>query len=160
MGRLKNNKGMSIVELLSAIAVMVLVTAVLVTGVRLGVKAYTKSVSMSEAQILCTTLTTAVSDELRYAGTITVDNNGNLISFFSQNGVGTFTSDEGIVAGKPLLSKSAYPYGLKAEVTVTMNSDKVFEAKVTVKSKNDIELSGNEFEVKPIKSKTPEINQQ
>ena len=39
MGRLKNNKGMSIVELLSAIAVMVLVTAVLVTGVRLGVKA-------------------------------------------------------------------------------------------------------------------------
>ena len=160
MGRLKDNKGMSIVELLSAIAVMVLVTAMLVTGVRLGVKAYTKS--MSEAQILCTTLTTAVSDELRYAGTINVDNNGNMISFFSQNGLGTFTSDEGIVqlAGKPLLSKSAYPYGLKAEVTVTMNSNRVFKAKVTVKSKNDIELSGNEFEVKPIKNKTPEINQQ
>ena len=162
MGRLKDNKGMSIVELLSAIAVMLLVTAVLVTGVRLGVKAYTKSVSMSEAQILCTTLTTAVSDELRYAGTINVDNNGNMISFFSQNGLGTFTSDEGIVqlAGKPILSKSAYPYGLKAEVTVTMNSNRVFKAKVTVKSKNDIELSGNEFEVKPIKNKTPEINQQ
>ena len=32
MGRLRNKKGMSIVELLSAIAVMLLVTVVLVTG--------------------------------------------------------------------------------------------------------------------------------
>ena len=84
MGRLRNKKGMSIVELLSAIAVMLLVTVVLVTGVRLGVKAYTKSVSMSEAQILCTTLTTAVNDELRYAGTVHIDESGR-VGFFSQN---------------------------------------------------------------------------
>ena len=168
MGRLRNNKGMSIVELLSAIAVMLVVTVVLVTGVRLGVKAYTKSVSMSEAQILCTTLTTAVSDELRYAGTVHIDESGS-VGFFSQNVGGdsqtgsSFTSDKNgyvLLGETPILSKSSYPYGLKAEVTVTMNSNRVFKAKVTVKSKNDIELSGNEFEVKPIKNKTPEINQQ
>ena len=115
MGRLRNKKGMSIVELLSAIAVMLLVTVVLVTGVRLGVKAYTKSVSMSEAQILCTTLTTAVSDELRYAGTVHIDESGS-VGFFSQNVGGdsqtgsSFTSDKNgyvLLGETPILSESS-----------------------------------------------------
>lgn len=169
MGRLRNKKGMSIVELLSAIAVMLLVTVVLVTGVRLGVKAYTKSVSMSEAQILCTTLTTVVSDELRYAGTVHIDESGR-VGFFSQNVGGdsqtgsSFTSDKNgyvLLGETPILSKSSYPYGLKAEVTVTMDeADKIFNAKVTVKSKNNTELSANEFQVKPIRRSSLEINHQ
>ena len=161
MGRLKNNKGMSIVELLSAIAVMVLVTAVLVTGVRLGVKAYIRSVSMSEAQMLCTTLTTAVSDELRYAGTIKIAADGK-VSFFSQKGQdSSFKQDEKghvLLADKPLLSDAAYPYGLKAEVTVNMVNN-IFNAKVEAKSKTDNVLSVNEFQVKPIRNNPPVIQQ-
>lgn len=169
MGRISDKKGMSIVELLSAIAVMLLVTVVLVTGVRLGVKAYTKSVSMSEAHILCTTLTTAVSDELRYAGSIYIDENGK-VGFFSQNVGGdsqtgsSFTSDENgyvLLGETPILSKSSYPYGLKAEVVVTMDeTDKIFNAKVTVRSKKGTELSSNEFQVKPIRRSSLEINKQ
>ncbi|MDO4353233.1 MAG: hypothetical protein Q4D00_08950 [Clostridia bacterium] len=169
MGRISDKKGMSIVELLSAIAVMLLVTVVLVTGVRLGVKAYTKSVSMSEAQILCTTLTTAVSDELRYAGSIYIDENGK-VGFFSQNVGGdsqtgsSFTSDENgyVMLGEtPILSKSSYPYGIKAEVAVTMDeTDKIFNAKVTVRSKKGTELSSNEFQVKPVRRSSLEINKQ
>lgn len=155
MGRLRNKKGMSIVELLSSIAVMLLVAAVLVTGVRLGVRAYTKSVSMSQAQVLCSTLTTAVSDELRYAGNIYLDENNEMQKFFvSGKGLGTFGSDsEGHVtfAGKPLLGKASYPYGLKAEVTVNMDgSEKIFNAEVKVMSKNNNVLSGSTFQVKPL----------
>lgn len=75
---------MSLVELLSAVLVMLLVTSLLVLGVRIGTKAYVKSVSMSEAQILCATLTTLITDELRYAGTIQVEEDGR-VGFFSQN---------------------------------------------------------------------------
>ena len=82
--KLQSKYGLSIVELLSAIIVMLLVTATLVIGVRLGVKAYVESVSMSEAQILCSTLTTTISDELRYADTIKAADDGK-ITFFSKN---------------------------------------------------------------------------
>lgn len=81
---------MSLVELLSAVLVMLLVTSLLVLGVRIGTKAYVKSVSMSEAQILCATLTTLITDELRYAGTIQVEEDGR-VGFFSQNFGGAWT---------------------------------------------------------------------
>ena len=165
MGRITDKKGMSIIEKLSAIIVLILVTAVLVTGVRLGVKAYSKSVSMSEAQILCTTLTTVVSDELRYTGTIYLDSKGNLTEFFIHNkGKGAFGQDENghvTIGGQPVLSESSYPYGLKAEVAVAMDTtQKIFNVDVTVKSKTDHVLSSNSFQVKPIMDKELKIEQQ
>ena len=165
MGRITDKKGMSIIEILSAIIVIILLTAVLVTGVRLGVKAYTKSVSMSEAQILCTTLTTVVSDELRYTGTIYLDSEGNVTRFFIHNkGEGSFGQDaEGhvTIGGESVLSKSSYPYGLKAEVAVAMDASKeIFNVAVTVRSKTDHVLSGNSFQVKPIMNKDLKIEQQ
>ncbi len=162
MDRLRNKQGMSIVELLSAIIVMLLVTVVLVTGVKLGVKAYTKSVSMSEAQVLCSTLTTIVSDDLRYAGTVYPNNKAadgvDVLKLFVQGkGEGYYTqNDDGQVVfhrdtegDAKLLGKGSYPYGLKANVTVTVEND-TFTAVVEVTSKTDNVLSQNTFEVKPI----------
>ena len=113
--------------------------------------------------------TTAVSDELRYAGTVHIDESGR-VGFFSQNVGGdsqtgsSFTSDKNgyvLLGETPILSKASYPYGLKAEVIVTMDeADKIFNAKVTVKSKNNTELSANEFQVKPIRRSSLEINHQ
>lgn len=161
MDKIKTKQGMSIVELLSAIAVMLLVSVVLVTGVRLGVKAYTKSVSMSEAQVLCSTLTTIVSDDLRYAGTVTLNTDGSIETIFVQGkGKGNYIqNDDGQVVfhrktendDAKLLGKGSYPYGLKAEVTVTMDgSEKIFNAEVKVMSKNDNVLSSSTFQVKPL----------
>ena len=92
------------------------------------------------------------------------------MGFFSQNVGGdsqtgsSFTSDKNgyvLLGETPILSKSSYPCGLKAEVTVTMDeADKIFNAKVTVKSKNNTELSANEFQVKPIRRSSLEINHQ
>ena len=65
--KLKDKKGLTLVEMLCTVAILVLVSMVMVLGVQLGVRSYAKSVSYSEAQVLCSTLTTTISDELRYS---------------------------------------------------------------------------------------------
>lgn len=150
---------MSLVELLSAVLVMLLVTSLLVLGVRIGTKAYVKSVSMSEAQILCATLTTLITDELRYAGTIQVEADGR-VGFFSQNfggadgAVSYFAADENgqiTLGGTPILSKRAYPYGLQAAVNLRYaKPENRFTAILTVCGADGGELARTEFEVEPL----------
>ena len=150
---------MSLVELLSAVLVMLLVTSLLVLGVRIGTKAYVKSVSMSEAQILCATLTTLITDELRYAGTIQVEADGR-VGFFSQNfggadgAVSYFAADENgqiTLGGTPILSKRAYPYGLQAAVELSYaKPENRFTAILTVCGADGGELARTEFEVEPL----------
>ena len=147
---------MSLVELLSAVLVMLLVTSLLVLGVRIGTKAYVKSVSMSEAQILCATLTTLITDELRYAGTIQADADGR-VGFFSQNFGGAdsyFAADENgqiTLGGTPILSKRAYPYGLQAAVNLRYaKPENRFTAILTVCGADSGELARTEFEVEPL----------
>lgn len=150
---------MSLVELLSAVLVMLLVTSLLVLCVRIGTKAYVKSVSMSEAQILCATLTTLITDELRYAGTIQVEADGR-VGFFSQNfggadgAVSYFAADENgqiTLGGTPILSKRAYPYGLQAAVNLRYaKPENRFTAILTVCGADGGELARTEFEVEPL----------
>ena len=83
MKKLRGRKGFTLVELLCVLAVLVLVSAGMLTGVLLGVRSYAKSVSYSEAQVLLQTLKTSVSDELRYAGVVRQEA-GRPIGFFSQ----------------------------------------------------------------------------
>lgn len=79
--------------MLCTVAILVLVSMVMVLGVQLGVRSYAKSVSYSEAQVLCSTLTTTISDELRYSGTLKVDGSGSVTGFFSQQfGSGDYTA--------------------------------------------------------------------
>ena len=66
----KRIAGMTLMELLCALAVVLLVSAGMVLGVSLAVRSYERSVTNSEAQVLCSTLQTIVNDELRYAGTL------------------------------------------------------------------------------------------
>ena len=139
---------MSLVELLSAVLVMLLVTSLLVLGVRIGTKAYVKSVSMSEAQILCATLTIQVEADGR-------------VGFFSQNfggadgtGVSYFAADENgqiTLGGTPILSKRAYPYGLQAAVKLSYaQPENRFTAILTVCGAAGGELARTEFEVEPL----------
>lgn len=79
--KLKDKKGLTLVEMLCTVAILVLVSMVMVLGVQLGVRSYAKSVSYSEAQVLCSTLTTTISDELRYSGTLKVDGSGSVTAF-------------------------------------------------------------------------------
>ena len=103
------------------------------------------------------TLSTIVSDELRYAGTITVDADGS-VNFFSSNygrednaGLSFDSDEEGHVTlgSNRILSNRAYPYGLKASVELTYDDTK-FSTKITIYSALDNELAVNSFDVKPI----------
>lgn len=89
--KLKDKKGLTLVEMLCTVAILVLVSMVMVLGVQLGVRSYAKSVSYSEAQVLCSTLTTTISDELRYSGTLKVDGSGNVTAFSASSSAAAIT---------------------------------------------------------------------
>ena len=146
--------------MLCTVAILVLVSMVMVLGVQLGVRSYAKSVSYSEAQVLCSTLTTTISDELRYSGTLKVDGSGNVTGFFSQQfGSGDYTAftttPEGHVqlGGKDILPAKAYPYGIKAEVKSLTYDDvsSLFTVRLSVKdSENKNTLAETTFEVEKL----------
>ena len=158
--KLKDKKGLTLVEMLCTVAVLVLVSMVMVLGVQLGVRSYAKSVSYSEAQVLCSTLTTTISDELRYSGTLKVDGSGNVTGFFSQQfGSGDYTAftttPEGHVqlGGKDILPAKAYPYGIQAKVESLTYDDytSLFKVKLSVKdSENKNTLAETTFEVEKL----------
>lgn len=157
----KRIAGMTLVELLCALAVVLLVSAGMVLGVSLAVRSYERSVAGSEAQVLCSTLETIVSDELRYAGTLERDENDRVVGFFSQNHPDAnlqhsrfTTDDEGrvLLGGQKLLPNNAYPHGLRASVELTEydTDDRIFTAVITVKDRGGDTLAQTELQVKQL----------
>ncbi len=151
-GTLRACAGFTLVEMLCAVIVVVLLSGLLATGVKLAVDSYSKEVSHSESKVLCSTLRTLASDELRYAGT--VDASGQQIVFFSQNygeGVGFSQNDDGqvLLGGNKILSEKAYSYGMKASISLRSydESTRVFRVNVQVTDTSDNVLSTSDFEV-------------
>lgn len=147
--------------MLCAIVVLVLLSAVLVVGIRLAAKVYIKSVSYSEAQVLCSTLSSAISDELRYSADFSVDAEGNLTGFFSrtQGGNAMLTVDgDGIVLinGNKLIPAASYTYGEKAVIEfVTYDEEKeCFNVSLKIERDGDV-LASSEFSVKKLNDTNP-----
>ena len=164
----KSRGGFTLVEMLCAIVVLILVSMLMVTGVRLGVDSYAKSVSYSEAQVLCSTLKTTVSDELRYSGSVLLDADDKVTpkGFFSQtytnqtnpNQFPGFSQDENgrvLLGGNKLLPNKSYPYGLKASVTLESydKTTRVFHVKITV-TRTTQTLAETEFDVQQLNAPT------
>lgn len=138
-----NNKGLTLVELLVTIVILMLVTAMIALAIDFGVRSFNKSNRQAEGQILCATLSTSIKDELRYAknitGTPTGTDPGTLKFFSTNNSIkncsfsvidesGTPASDGGFIVlskskGEPgeknydLVPKKTYVYDLKAKFT-------------------------------------------
>lgn len=155
------NKGFTLVEMLCTIVIVLLISALVVTGVQLGVKSYHRSISDSEAQVLCSTLTTAVSDELRYAGTVHLAENVQApydmtqFSFFSQrygdDAAFTVNADGQIlISGNKLIPSKAYAYGARARLAIQYDpSEYCFTVTLSIYDREDSrELTNNSFEVK------------
>lgn len=156
----KRIAGMTLMELLCALAVVLLVSAGMVLGVSLAVRSYERSVSASEAQVLCSTLESIVSDELRYAGTLEYEN-GRVVGFFSQNHANQdseysrFRTDEQgrvLLGEQKLLPNNAYPHGLRATVELAEydRDTRIFTAVVTVTDRSGGTLAQTEFQVKQL----------
>ena len=65
--KLRSKGGFTLTELLTAVAILGLIAAALGVGLPTAVRAYRQVTAGAEAQVLCSTLSTAIADELRYA---------------------------------------------------------------------------------------------
>ena len=97
--KLQSNNGFTISELLIATLILLLTSGMLVTCIQLGMKQLYKQTQESEAQMLCTMLSTAVQDELTYASNVEPKDTstGTYISFAKaglSNKVGFYVATE------------------------------------------------------------------
>ena len=84
MNKLRDRRGFTLTELLCAVLIVLLVSALLTVGVRFAGRTYNSSMQLSEAQELCSTLTSVISDKLRFCGTVTPGADGSLDHIFIQ----------------------------------------------------------------------------
>ena len=163
---MKNKKtaGLTLTEMLCCVVIMLLVSIGMVNGVSLAVRNYQSSLMASESQVLCSTLTSIVSDELRYAGPVDWDKDP--ISFYSpsygrpcvfaQNEEHQVTlkpvdDSEFEGTGFNLLPGRAYHFGMRAEVTLAQKPDTENTFLVTILiTAQERELVKNDFEVEKL----------
>lgn len=122
--KLHSQKGFSLVEMLAATMVLVLLVLILNVGLNLSVKSYRTITAESETQLLLSSVTNVLSDELRYARDIvtkpeTTENteglNGNLDRFLSvsygRNTTLSLEDGQLYANGKRMLAAGAYGNG-------------------------------------------------
>jgi hypothetical protein len=118
-GKLSGRRGMTLTEALTAVLMIALLTAVVMTGSGAAAGVYRQSVFFSESQTVSGTVDTALSDVLRYATAVETDSEGNVDFYTSpaygitdgQIRVGTDASDRGLLyldGGAFLLSDISY----------------------------------------------------
>ena len=160
MKKLRSRRGMTFMELLCSVVILLLASALIAVGARFCVKTYKDSITLSQAQTLCSTVTTAISDKLRYCGTVTQDSEGGVTQIFIQN-VGSVEGDEQkeafglndsgqvMLGSSKLLSTAAYPEGLKV-ANLTLDYDgtsRVFTISFQIENSGGETLAETEFQV-------------
>ena len=161
MRKLRDRRGITLTEMLCTVLIVLLLTALLVVGIRFASKTYTESMRLSEAQELCSTLTSVISDKLRFCGTVTQDESGDLTQIFIQN-VGSVEGkgdafqigEDGQLAlgDSHLLGSASYPKGLKVK-SFTLRYDAstdIFSVTLEIGDRSRQTLSQTSFEVKRI----------
>lgn len=155
-GKLCSSGGYTVLESLAAMIIVVILLSAIATGTAVSVTVYKQSTSLSEGEVLSSTLFEAISDELRFASNITVVGGGDdhLNTFTSVNyGLGAGFSNEAgriKIADSNLLSEPTYT-GLDATADITYASG-VFDVAVVVTDPNrgDAECSRAEFNITPL----------
>ncbi|MGN1141650.1 MAG: type II secretion system protein [Oliverpabstia sp.] len=176
--KLNNSSGMTLVEVLCAVLILLLVTGGMTTTVSLAVRQYQRSIRDSESKVLYSTLMTILRNELTYTTEIKIDNNGNVKQFQSQNyaiegNLSTIMTDESgdngygqILLGNsddvsesmPVVGKGAYSSGLLAKVTkITYdNASFCFTVYLSI-GYNGTEYYGGTFQVMNVNKKVAQV---
>lgn len=155
MNKLRDQKGLTMVELLVTVVIVLLFSGLVAVGADAGVRSFRTSMADAQAQELCSTLTTALSDKLRYC---TVENDKNRIFFqdvgyvdgtvdsvFSVNGDGQLELDK-----KRFLGKAAYPQGLKINSFSISFADNTFTVSFQIINRENTTMASADFQVKRI----------
>ena len=159
MKKLRNQNGLTLTEMLCTVIIVLLFSGLVAVGTNAAVRSFRISMADSQAQELCSTLTTAISDKLRYC---TVETDAVFIQ-----GVGyvkgpakdIFTvKDSGQVylGENKFLGAYAYPEGLKVkEFSVTYNdTERVFNVQFQIEDRRGTKLAEADFQVKQINQET------
>lgn len=98
--KLNSQRGLTLVEMLCAVLILLLLSLMLNTGLNMAMRSYRKLTAEAETQLLLNTLVDAIADELRYARDVTAG--GGTVTY---NNGRTITCPDGkvLVAGQPLL---------------------------------------------------------
>lgn len=161
MKKLRNQNGLTLTEMLCTVIVVLLFSSLVAVGANAAVRSFRVSMADSQAQELCSTLTTAISDKLRYC-TVEADN-----KVFIQ-GVGyvegppkdifkvDLVSGQVYLGGKKFLGTYAYPEGLKVKgFSVEYDGTKgIFTVAFQIKDRRDTKLAKANFQVKQINQET------
>ncbi len=159
MKKFRDSRGFTLTELLCAVLIVLLISALLVVGIRFAGNTYNNSMKLSEAQELCSTLTNAINDKLRFCGTVTQDEDGSVTQIFILNmgsveGEGeAFRIDENgqiLLGEKKLLSAAAYPRGLRVEgFSLRFDAEtNIFTVSLSIGDGSGGILAQTDFEVK------------
>ena len=158
MKKLRNQNGLTLTEMLCTVIIVLLFSSLVAVGANAAVRSFRISMADSQAQELCSTLTTAISDKLRYC-TVEADN-----TVFIQ-GVGhvyrsadkIFTvNDRGQVylGENKFLGAYAYPEGLKVKGFSVTYKENVFTVQFQIKDRRETKLAEANFQVKQINQET------
>lgn len=116
--KLRDKQGLTLVEMLCAIAILLLLGLMMNTGMRMAVRSYQDAVAQSEAHLLLSTLSDALADDLRYARDVAAGADGTLLSYSSDsyNSGGRASLEVGesgqvTAGGKRVLPSGAYGNG-------------------------------------------------
>lgn len=159
MKKLRNQNGLTLTEMLCTVIIVLLFSSLVAVGANAAVRSFRISMADSQAQELCSTLTTAISDKLRYC-TVEADNTVFIqgVGYVKGPAKDIFTADSGQVylRENKLLGAYAYPEGLKVkDFSVEYNdTERVFTVQFQIEDRRDTKLAEANFQVKQINQET------
>ena len=151
--KLRSRRGVSLTEMLTAVLVLSLVTLVVAAGVNSATSVYRRSVALSDAQTLSSTLSIALMDELRYARD--VETNGTAVTFTSNTfgeGVSVGTDADGqpghlTVGGQLLVGTGAYALNFRADPAVSYDDSGTFHVTLSIYDQEETAVRTVDFSV-------------
>lgn len=183
--KLNNNSGMSVAEMLVAMAIVSLVGSGVFMAISLGSSRYAESMRMSESEELFATLETSLTHELRYTTSAVLANQGEESGHEGLRRVETLFSKTYAVKNKNtalvsidddnnpvefgelafgndgkynrILGTASYPNELTAKACLYYReSDGRFRVEISIKAGNTVYVESRAFEVKPLNGITIE----
>ena len=158
MKKLRNQNGLTLTEMLCTVIIVLLFSSLVAVGATAAVRSFRISMADSQAQELCSTLTTAISDKLRYC---TVETDAVFIQ-----GVGyvkgpakdifkvDLASGQVYLGENKFLGAYAYPEGLKVKDFSVIYEENVFTVKFQIEDRRETKLAEADFQVKQINQET------
>lgn len=138
--KLRSHRGLTLVEMVAATGVLALLGLMLHTGLFMAQNSYAQMTEEAESQLLLSTLSDLLSNELRYARDTVTQNDGTLQRYTSINyGRNTTLSlnEEGqlMANDRLMLSSGVYGNGVYSieDLTIRYEEEGLFQVALTVR---------------------------